>query len=373
MGGAARHPAAKPPPLTRRRTPGYLYPTHRPRRTPGTLMTTLSPAPTAPLAPADPAAPDVSVCIVNWNCRDLLRRCLLSVYDQPQGATFEVVVVDNASADGAADMVADEFPATALVRNAENVGFSRGNNQAAAAARGRYLFFLNNDTELPARALEEFVTFADRNPAVGMVGPRLRGADGACQISYRKRPTVPALMHRVSLLRWTGLFRRAYYSYRRDAFDPEGVKAVEVLMGAAVFLPRRVFEQSGRWDERYRFGGEDLDLSTQVGRRHPVVYFGTVEILHYGRVSSRANVAFSAPNVAVGYVHYFRKAGAGRASLLLYKLLVTVDTPVQIVAKVAQAAVRAARGRPDKAAKSWLAARGLWHFLSGELGRFWRA
>jgi N-acetylglucosaminyl-diphospho-decaprenol L-rhamnosyltransferase len=339
----------------------------------GTLQEATLPGSFRPTAVAEPASPDVSVCIVNWNCRELLRKCLASLYDRPQGVSFEVIVVDNASVDGAADMVADEFPETVLIRNDDNRGFSRGNNQAAAVARGRYLFFLNNDTELPADTLGEFARFADRNPGVGMVGPRLRGADGVNQISYRTRPTLGALLHRVSLLRWTGLFRGAYYRYRRDTFEPEGVRPVEVLMGAAVFLPRTVFEESGRWDERYRFGGEDIDLSTQVGRAYELVYFSHVEVLHYGRVSSRANVGFSAPNVAIGYVHYFRKAGAGPLSLVIYKALVTVDTPVQIAAKLAQGAWRWLTGRKEKARKSWLAARGLGSFYCKDLVRFWAA
>lgn len=317
--------------------------------------------------------PDVSVCIVNWNCSDLLRKCLASLYGRPQGVRFEVIVVDNASTDGAAEMVADEFPQVRLVRNRENGGFSRGNNQAAAAARGRYLFFLNNDTELLPGTLREFVRFADRNPGVGMVGPRLRGADGNLQISYRRRPTLPALLHRVSLLRWTGVFRKAYYRYRRSTFDPNGIKPVEVLMGAAVFLPRSVFEQSGRWDERYRFGGEDLDLSTQVGRRHPVVFVGTVEVKHHGRVASRANAGYVAPNVMIGYVHYFRKSGVGPVALFAYKLLVTLDAPFQCLCKLAQGGLRYLRGKPEKARKSWLAAEGTWRFLRSELVRFWRA
>ncbi|MCU0706324.1 MAG: glycosyltransferase, partial [Fimbriiglobus sp.] len=290
-------------------------------------------------------APVVSVCIANWNCRDLLRKCLASLFDHDQGVPFEVVVVDNASADAAADMVADEFPQVVLVRNTQNVGFSRASNQAASLARGEYLFFLNNDTEVGPFTLLEFTAYADAHPDAGMLGPRLRGADGHDQISYRRRPTLAALLHRVSLLRWTGLFRKAYQRYRRDTFDPDGVKPVEALMGAAVFLPRATFHAAGRWDEAYRFGVEDLDLSAQVGQRAGVVYISHVEVLHHGRVSSRANIGFAAPNVAVGYVRYFRKAGASKTALTAYKVLVTLDAPVQLAAKAVQAGWRGATGR----------------------------
>lgn len=346
-------------------------------------MTPLSPSTSAALAPA-PAAPawadaepdgpvEVSVCIANWNCRNLLHLCLESLCEQPQGVRLETVVVDNGSQDGAADMVAREFPGVRLIRNATNRGFARANNQAAEVARGNFLFFLNNDTVVPPYALRQMLDFAEAHPEVGMLGPRLRGQDGGVQISYRQRPTVAALLHRTALLRWTGLMKRAYYRYRRHDFQPADSRPVEALMGAAVFLPRRVFFECGRWDEEFVFGGEDLDLSSRVGRRHRLVFLADVEILHYGRVSSRQNIRFATPSVAAGYVRYFRKAGASPATLLVYKALVTLDVPVQLVAKAVQGVWRQLRGRPAKAAQSWLAARGAWHFLTRGMINFWRA
>src|SRR5581483_10995236 len=180
----------------------------------------------AALAPAwvqsltDDGPIDLTVCIANWNCRELLRACLESLHDQPQGVRLETIVVDNASADGSAAMVARDFPEVLLLRNPANVGFARANNQAAARARGRHLLFLNNDTVVPAGALRRLIAFADAHPEVGMIGPRLRDPHGGWQISYRRRPTVGALLHRTLLLRWTRLFRRSYRDYRRQDFDP---------------------------------------------------------------------------------------------------------------------------------------------------------
>jgi hypothetical protein len=303
----------------------------------------------------------------------LLQNCLKSLYTLPQGVPFETIVVDNASVDGAADMVAAEFPQVRLVRNSSNLGFSRANNQAAALAKGKYLFFINNDTELPALALRRFADYTAANPGVGMVGPRLVGPDGHYQVSYRRKPTLRALLHRVSWLRWTGLFRKAYREYRRETFEPTGVKPVEVLMGAAVFLPRDAFESAGQWDEGYRFGGEDLDLSVQVGKQRRVVFFGDVDVFHAGRVSSRANIGYVTGNVAVGYVNFLRRSGVGRVGLFIYKSAVTLDAPLQVALKLTQGCVRKLRGREAKARKSFMAARGALHFLTKDLLRFWRA
>lgn len=313
---------------------------------------------------------DVSVCIANWNCRDALRGCLESLLDQDQGVRLEVIVIDNASTDGAAEMVAREFPEVILHVNPANVGFARANNQAAAHARGRYLFFLNNDTRVPLGALRRLLAYAAAHPEVGMIGPRLLNAQGRPQVSYRMRPTVGTLLHRAHLLRWTGLFREAYRRYRRRDFDPDTTRRVDVLMGAALLLPREVFFACGAWDEYYLFGGEDLDLSFQVNRRYAVVYHPEVAITHYGRLSTRQHIGFVSAQMAAGFVRYLRKTGCPPAALRAYKLVVVLDAPVHLVVKGVQYVYRRLQGRREAAAKSLLAWRGGWHFLRHGLRRF---
>jgi N-acetylglucosaminyl-diphospho-decaprenol L-rhamnosyltransferase len=269
--------------------------------------------------------------------------------------------------------VAAEFPEVVLVRNAANVGFARANNQAAARARGRYLFFLNNDTLVPPGTLGRLVAHAEAHPEVGMIGPRLRGGDGQFQASYRPRPTLAALLHRTLLLRPTGLFRRAYRHYRREEFDPHCARQVETLMGAALFLRREVFRRCGPWDEDFTFGGEDLHFSDCVGRHHPLLFLPEVEITHYGGVSTRRHMNYVTAARAAGFVQYLRKSGYSPAALFAYKLAVTLDAPVQLTLRGLQYLSRRARGRSVKSRRALRAWRGARHFLARGLLPFWRA
>jgi GT2 family glycosyltransferase len=316
---------------------------------------------------------DVSVCIVNWNCKEVLRGCLQSLREQTPDVRLEIFVVDNASTDGAPALVTREFPEVVLLRNAENVGFARANNRAARLACGRYVLFLNNDTVVPPDAVRRLVEYAEAHPEVGMIGPRLRDGKGRFQASYRCRPTLAALLHRTSVLRWTGLFHNAYRRYRRQRFDPEYTGRVELLLGAAMFLPRRVFVECGPWDEGYVFGGEDLDLSTSVGRKYDVVYLPSVEITHYGRVSTRQHVGFCFTHMLMGLARYLRRTGCSPAALLAYKLVVSLDAPMQFMGKGIQYLWRRVLGQNHRAQQSLLAWRGFKHFLTRGLVPFWRA
>jgi N-acetylglucosaminyl-diphospho-decaprenol L-rhamnosyltransferase len=315
---------------------------------------------------------DVSVCIVNWNCRTHLRDCLHSLRAAASEVSLQVLVVDNGSSDGAADMVAEAFPEVVLIRNRDNLGFSRGNNQAARRATGRYLFFLNNDTVVPPGALRGLLDYARAHPEVGIVGPRLRDEHGQTQLSCRSYPSLGAMLHRITWLRWTGLFRRAYRRYRGRDIDTATPRPAEVLMGAALFMPRGVFRSCGPWDEDYTFGGEDIDLCDRVGRRHLLVYHPAIEILHLGRVSSRQHVGYSFSHTMIGITRFLRKSGCSRAGLLFYKCALTLDAPLQWFGHAVRYAWRRLRGQPLRAAKSRLLLRALGHFLRCGLLPLWR-
>jgi N-acetylglucosaminyl-diphospho-decaprenol L-rhamnosyltransferase len=325
--------------------------------------------------------PVVSVCIVNWNCRGLLRRCLRSLQPRRQRLRLEIVVVDNASTDGAAEMVAEEFPQVQLLRNTENVGYARACNQAARCARGRYLFFLNNDTLIPRGALRRLVKQARQVANLGLLGPQLRDARGRVQRSVRSRPTVSALCHRVTFLRWTGLFRQAHAGFRGERESettPPGLRPVEVMMGAAVLMPRRVWQAIGGWSEAYVFGGEDIDLCLRVARsQRAVLYDPGTAILHLGRVASRQQPAFVLGKTLVGLTRSLRVAGASPPAsdwaIFGYKLAFTLDLPLRLGVLTARWLVSRLRGRQRSARRAWLDLVGLTRFIWSDLRAFWQA
>jgi GT2 family glycosyltransferase len=187
------------------------------------------------------------------------------------------------------------------------------------------------------------------------------------------QPTLSTFLHRTTLLRWTGLLRQAYHRYRRWDFDPDTTRPVEVLMGAAMFIPRHVFVEAGGWDEDFTFGGEDAELSARIGRDYPLVFHPEVEITHFGRASTRRHIGFATTQMMAGFARYLRKCGYSRGAMLFFKTVVTLDAPVSFIAKAVQHLWRRVTGRAEKADKSLLAMRGFGHFLTSGLIPFWKA
>jgi N-acetylglucosaminyl-diphospho-decaprenol L-rhamnosyltransferase len=269
---------------------------------------------------------DLSVVIVNWNVCELLRRCLLSVAKAlPPGLAAEVVVVDNASSDGSADMVRREFPAVRLVASDENLGYARGNNRGAAETSGRYLLILNPDTEVAGDALATMVHYLDEHPPVGAVGPQLRYADGTSQSSRRRFPTPATAFWESTLLQqWVPNNRaaRRYHMADRPADAPQ---AVDWLVGAALMIRREAWRQIGPLDESFFMYFEELDWCRR-GRAAgwEIHYVPAAQVVHYEGKSSEQVVAARTIRFQRSKVRYFRKYyGAGWALVIRLFLLAT--------------------------------------------------
>lgn len=211
------------------------------------------------------ARPDLSVCLVNWNTRADLEQAITSLLADADhwlrraGSVVEVIVVDNASTDGSAEMVRTRFPAVALVEAAENLGFARGYNLAASRAAGRHLLMLNPDTVVRPGALSALVEFLDSHPRAGAAGPRLVNPDGSLQYSCRRFPRPMAALFRNTPLGRLLPGNRFTRDYLMAEWDHDTPRQVDWLSGAALCIRREAWEQVGGFDEAFFMYAEDID------------------------------------------------------------------------------------------------------------------
>jgi N-acetylglucosaminyl-diphospho-decaprenol L-rhamnosyltransferase len=234
---------------------------------------------------------DLSIVIVNWNTRDLLRDCLKSAYESEGEFTFATVVVDNCSRDGSCVMVREEFPQVHVIESEINGGYAYANNLGLQRFHARYYLLLNSDTVLPPHALEEMVAFMDAHPEIGMAGPKLVLEDGSLDLACRRSfPTVE-----VSFYKLFGLSRlfpgsRRFGRYNLTYLDPDETAEVDSVVGAFMMVRGEVIEQVGGMDEAYFMYAEDLDWALRAKQAGwKVYYYPEVTVLHYKRKASEQN------------------------------------------------------------------------------------
>jgi GT2 family glycosyltransferase len=199
---------------------------------------------------------DISVIIVNWNTKDLLKNCLNSLSKTVHNLIFEVIVVDNASTDGSIAMLEREFPPVIRIVNTENKGFGAANNQALAIIKGKYALLLNTDTVLMPEAVNKLWNFCEANDKVGIVCGQLLNADGSKQNSIASFPGLLTLAANTSLLEY--IFPCWYPSKRYKHTSPI---EVDSAIGACMMIRKKALDEAGAFDERYFFFFEETDLA----------------------------------------------------------------------------------------------------------------
>ena len=207
--------------------------------------------------------PDVSVIILNWNTRQLLKECLETLTQQQTatpGIVVQLLVVDNASEDGSRDMVQTLFPHVMLHVNSTNIGFGAGNNAALPAACGRYVLFLNSDTRVMEDALAKMVAYGDAHPDIGILGPKLLNGDGSLQYSCRRYPQLLTGFFRNTPLGRLFPQNKFTTDYLMQDWDHATPRDVDWVSGAALMIRRELLEQIGSFDPDYYMYCEDVDL-----------------------------------------------------------------------------------------------------------------
>jgi GT2 family glycosyltransferase len=251
------------------------------------------------------AAPEVSVIIVSYNTRELLRECIESILcEQGDGLAVEVIVVDNASADGSAAMVAERFPQVRLIANPDNRGFGAACNQGMEVARGRYALILNADIRAQPGALQRLVAFMDAHPDAAVCGGQLRYPDGRIQPSCARELTLWWVFCEQSMLAKLFPRTRLFGGYWRTHWDFSATIETEQVMGACMML-RRPFP---RFDEDYFLYCEDTDLCYRVRQAGGKIYYvhDAVFVHHLG-ASGEPQRAQMVIYYNRGKERYFRK------------------------------------------------------------------
>jgi len=213
---------------------------------------------------------DVSVIIVTYNSADMIGMCLDSLAQDGQPFR-EVFVVDNASADGSAEVVRNHYPWTRLLVNTENRGFAAANNQVLPLCGGRYLYYLNPDARLTAPGvIGECVRFLDVHPQVGLAGTRLINPDGSLQPSVSRR----------------------YPGQKFARAETKGLKGdIACVLGASMIARTDLIRRIGGFDEDFALYGEDQDLCLRIRRAgYEIGYIDTGAVVHFGGLSERQSL-----------------------------------------------------------------------------------
>jgi GT2 family glycosyltransferase len=231
----------------------------------------------------------LSVIIVNYNVRPFLENALASALKAMEGIVGEIIVVDNASADGSVEMVERLFPSVKLFPQKKNLGFGAANNIGMKSARGEYFLLLNPDTIVQEDTFRVMIDFFTRHADVGLAGCKVLGSDGLLQPACRRSfPTPWVAFTKIAGLSAVFPQSRLFGKYNLTYLDPDKTYEVDAVSGSFMFLPRTTFEAIGGFDEQFFMYGEDLDLCYRVQQSGKKVYYvHETQIIHYKGESAR--------------------------------------------------------------------------------------
>lgn len=252
---------------------------------------------------------DISVCVLSYNTKDHLRRCLSSVKMYSRAVFYEVIVVDNGSTDGSVEMVKTEFPTVALIENGENRWYSGGNNDGLRLARGRYIVFCNADTRLVDNALRLIVRWLDRHPSAVAVEPRQVGDDGRIEPtgSLLNRPLIDAI-ELTFFHRWFSRIPQVRRFRQREKDRTRNFRTIAVS-GAFLVARTAAVEKAGGFDERLKLYYTDTDLCRKLLRIGQIWHIGRVTVTHSLSQSTRQ-------------LSWWRKSGIYARDALVYYWIV---------------------------------------------------
>lgn len=289
---------------------------------------------------------DLSIIIVAWKVKDLLKKCLDSIYSKSKGINFacpvvaarrfygacpvmasksepfygEVFVVDNNSGDGSAEMIKTNFPQARLIINQENKGFASANNQGIKESKGEFILLLNPDTEILDNALEKMVNFMKEHEEAGIVGCRLLNSDHSLQPSCRAFPNLYSQI--IILLKLHNFFPGLVKKYYMLDWPHQEIKEVDQVMGACFLIRKKVINEVGLLDEGFWALFEEVDYCKRIKNANwKVCFTPEAEIIHHkGQSFKKQEMIAKQINFNRSLLRYFKKYHSFSSYLILYFL-----------------------------------------------------
>jgi GT2 family glycosyltransferase len=238
---------------------------------------------------------DISVVVVGWNARRYLELCLESLEAARPRRSMEVLVVDNASIDGTAEMIEAKFPWVKLLKSPENLGFSRGNNLAIRQCQGRYIALVNPDVIVLPGCLDALADVLDQHPNVGDVGPRVLNPDMTLQSSCRRFPTLWNNFCSASGLATKFKNSRIFAGEHMFYFPHDRTRTVDVIVGCFSMIRRQAFDAVGLLDDNLFMYGDDVDWCRRCWNAGwQVVFYPGAQAIHdRGKITAPYPVRFA--------------------------------------------------------------------------------
>jgi GT2 family glycosyltransferase len=285
---------------------------------------------------------DVSVIIVNWNTKELLRDCLSSVYENAGDIDYEIIVIDNASTDGSAEMVKNDFQQVIIIENSENKGFATANNQGMAIAKGKYVLLLNSDTVVLDNAIAKTMSFADENPQAAVTGCRVLNPDRTLQRTCFMFPSVLNMLlsgtYLYKLLPKNMFFGREQMTW----WDRNDVREVDVVTGCFMLVSREAIEQVGVMDEQFFMYGEETDWCYRFRKKGwKVMFIPAGQIIHFGGQSTAQKPVAMIVQLRLSILKFMKKHYS-RPAYLLARFLVAMFFAVRLPVWLGKAFIRPA-------------------------------
>jgi GT2 family glycosyltransferase len=265
---------------------------------------------------------DLTITIVNTNNRVLLGRCLDTIATSVGALSHEVIVVDNASTDGSADLLHSRYPHVKVIRNPARDGYGRSHNRAIAASTGTHVLILNEDMEMLGDAVEMMVRKACTVNDLGVLGCRILNPDKSLQHSCFRAPRLLGELFE-AIFPYTVAFthsplRSKMYEWRHDT-----EREVDIVLGCCMLLPRRTLETVGAFDPEFYIYSEEHDLCKRArDRGFKVLFTPDAEMIHFGGQTTKHMSLRMALIQLDSRIRYFRKHHGRLHALLLRAILV---------------------------------------------------